>query len=151
MNLRRRIPVHVGHPLDQPVRVIFRGGRGNVDTNIALYVLGRVALCTKDYTSARTWLEEDIALWHATGDIRCAPGALLGWRFLRRRRRRLRRPLTFSDSSSGSTGLSLSMAAWFRGANWQHLRPRVGRDRSDPVPGRRHGLRRAERSGTGLR
>jgi hypothetical protein len=54
------------------------GGRGNVDTNIALYVLGRVALCTKDYTSARTWLEEDIALWHATGDIRCAPGALVG-------------------------------------------------------------------------
>jgi tetratricopeptide (TPR) repeat protein len=54
------------------------GGRGNVDTNIALYVLGRVALCTKDYTAARTWLEEDIALWHATGDIRCAPGALVG-------------------------------------------------------------------------
>ncbi|MBV9327665.1 MAG: helix-turn-helix domain-containing protein [Chloroflexi bacterium] len=54
------------------------GGRGNVDVNIALYVLGRVALCTKDYTSARAWLEEDIALWHATGDIRCAPGALVG-------------------------------------------------------------------------
>src|SRR5205807_6217684 len=54
------------------------GGRRNVDTNVALYVLGRVALCTKDYTSARAWLEEDIALWHATGDIRCAPGALVG-------------------------------------------------------------------------
>lgn len=54
-----------------------RGGRGNVDTNIALYVLGRAALCNKDYTSARGWLEEDIALWRTTGDIRCAPGALV--------------------------------------------------------------------------
>ena len=52
-------------------------GRGNVDTNIALYVLGRVALCTGDYTSARAWLEEDIALWRSTGDIRNAPGALV--------------------------------------------------------------------------
>src|SRR5215510_6825084 len=42
-----------------------------------LYVLGRVAACTKDYTSARAWLEEDIALWRATGDIRNAPGALV--------------------------------------------------------------------------
>jgi tetratricopeptide (TPR) repeat protein len=54
------------------------GGRGNVDTNVALYVLGRVALCTEHYTSARAWLEEDIALWRATGDIRNAPGALVG-------------------------------------------------------------------------
>jgi predicted ATPase len=53
------------------------GGSGNVYTNIALYVLGRVALCTKDYTAARAWLEEDIALWRSTGDIRNAPGALV--------------------------------------------------------------------------
>lgn len=54
------------------------GGRDNVDTNIALYFLGRVALCMEDCPSARAWLEEDIALWRATGDLRCASGALVG-------------------------------------------------------------------------
>ncbi len=55
-----------------------RGGRSNVDTNIPLYVLGRVALCTEDYASARLWLEEAVSMWRATGDMRSAPGALVG-------------------------------------------------------------------------
>jgi tetratricopeptide (TPR) repeat protein len=55
-----------------------RGGRSNVDTNIPLYVLGRVALCTEDYASARLWLEKAVTLWRATGDMRSAPGALVG-------------------------------------------------------------------------
>ncbi len=56
------------------------GGPLRVDANITLYILGRVALSTGDYASARQHFEANLAHWRQIGDARSRPavGALVG-------------------------------------------------------------------------
>ncbi|HLZ28744.1 MAG TPA: helix-turn-helix domain-containing protein [Chloroflexota bacterium] len=63
------------------VNALDRGsGPLRVDANITLYILGRVALCTGDYASARQHFEANLAHWRGIGDARSRPavGALVG-------------------------------------------------------------------------
>lgn len=51
------------------------GGSTRVDATIPRYMLGRVALCSAEYTAARRHFEATLALWRETGEARTNPGA----------------------------------------------------------------------------
>jgi tetratricopeptide (TPR) repeat protein len=55
-------------------------GSAAAESNILIYILGRVALCSGDYAAARRHFEANLALWRGIGDMRTRPavGALVG-------------------------------------------------------------------------